>query len=120
MFGFLRRWRKRARAETDIGAPDIEAFFDSLLRVQVGKDHYTAMDRYRDFRRVFGETEAGRRVLWQILDWTGLYRTSAHPDPHVMYAREGERNLGLRLIETMNAEPVTPHPKPGDDDGGRS
>ncbi len=97
----LRLWRRHRR-----GVPDPEAFFDSLIRVKLGP-RYGRMDRYRDFRRVFLQSPDGRRVLWQILAWCHMYRPAAvRGDPHETYRREGERNIGLRILATMNAEPA--------------
>jgi hypothetical protein len=48
--------------------PDILAFLEALRPVRVGKETgYSRLDRYRDFRATFG-TDAGRRVLRQIMD----------------------------------------------------
>lgn len=91
-------WLRRHRE------PDIDKFFASLTPVQLGAS-YTRMDRYRDFRRVFG-TEDGKRVLWQIFEWTHMFRPIAVKDPHDTYRRDGERNIGLKILAMMNAEPL--------------
>ena len=76
--------------------------------------NYTEADRYRDFRAVFfGESTPlqGRRVLWQILEWCRLFRpVSAPGDPHETYRRDGERNIGLKIFMTLNAEPALAPP----------
>ncbi|NIA72523.1 hypothetical protein HBA54_28440 [Pelagibius litoralis] len=93
--------------------PDPEGFFEDLRRAAVGKN-YSGIDRYRDFRAVFfGEStaEQGRRVLWQILEWCRLFRpVSAPGDPHETYRRDGERNIGLKVFMTLNAEPAREAP----------
>ncbi|MGF1593962.1 MAG: hypothetical protein ACFCUW_11815 [Kiloniellaceae bacterium] len=93
------------------GGPDPEAFFATLRRSALG-GRYTAVDRYRDFRAVFfGQStpEQGKRVLWQILEWCRLFRpVSAPGDPHETYRRDGERNIGLKIFMTLNAEPDEP------------
>jgi rRNA maturation protein Nop10 len=102
------RWLfgRRARAE-----PDPDAFFAVLRRASLG-ERYTPADRYRDFRAVFfGQStpEQGKRVLWQILCWCRLFRpVSAPGDPHETYRRDGERNIGLKIFMTLNAEPDAP------------
>lgn len=96
-------WRWRS-----VGEPDPDAFFEALRRASLG-ERYTAQDRYRDFRAVFfGQStpEQGKRVLWQILCWCRLFRpVSAPGDPHETYRRDGERNIGLKIVMTLNAEP---------------
>ncbi len=88
--------------------PDPQAFFDALIQARLG-DGYGEADRYRDFRAVFlGQSgpEQGNRVLWQILEWTRMYQRVAAPgDPHETYFRDGERNVGLRILVTLNVEP---------------
>lgn len=87
------------------GEPDPEAFFDGLMRARLGEG-YDRAERFRDFRTVFA-TEAGRRVLWQILEWAHLFRPVAvHGDSTETYRRDGERNVGLRILATLNAEPL--------------
>lgn len=93
------------------GRPDPDAFFEALRRASLG-ERYTTIDRYRDFRAVFfGEStpQQGKRVLWQILEWCRLFRpVSAPGDPHETYRRDGERNIGLKIFMTLNAEPDEP------------
>ncbi|MAE44873.1 MAG: hypothetical protein CMF63_07815 [Magnetovibrio sp.] len=90
-----RWWGRRA---------DPEALLADLRSAQLGR--YSRALRYRDFREVFLGTPAGKRVLWQILDWARLYRSVAvKGDPHQTYFRDGERNIGLRIMATVNAEP---------------
>lgn len=67
---------------------------------------YTARDRFRDFAAVFG-TPQGRRVLAQILVWCQVWERSYVPgDANETILREGMRNIGLRIMETINIEPV--------------
>lgn len=87
------------------GAADPEAFFESLMRARLGEG-YGPVERYRDFRQVFA-SPAGRRVLWQILEWAHLFRPVAvRGDSNETYRRDGERNVGLRILATLNAEPL--------------
>lgn len=89
------------------GDPDPEAFLDDIRTAQVG--HYSRSGRYRDFRAVFqghSTPAQGRRVLWQIFFWGRMYAPVAvSGDPHMTYFRDGERNIGLRIMQTMNMEP---------------
>jgi hypothetical protein len=89
--------------------PDPIAFFDSLIKARLG-ERYGEPDRYRDFRAVFlghSTPEQGNRVLWQIFEWTRMYQRVAAPgDPHETYFRDGERNIGLRILVTLTAPPA--------------
>ena len=91
----LRRRRRR----------DPEAFFRDLATAQLGAG-YGAAERRRDFRSVFA-TPAGRRVLWSLFDWCGLYRPVAvKGDPYETYHRDGRRDIGLRILRALDAEPL--------------
>lgn len=108
------------RRKAGPGAPDPEAFFDALRRAKLG-GRDTALERYRDFRAVFlGDSTAlqGQRVLWQILAWCRIFRPVSVPgDPHETYRRDGERNIGLRIFMTLNAEPpAAPEDQQGEED----
>ncbi len=81
-----------------------------LADLSVPSEDYDPIDRYNDFRKVFLETEQGRRVLRQILGWGNLLKSHLvrmpNPiDPYTVVAREGERNLALRLFSVMMVEP---------------
>ncbi len=104
---FIKCWFKRT------GEPDPEAFLDDLRGANVGD--WSRMDRYREFRAVFlghSTPDQGRRVLWQILAWAHMYRpVAAKGDPYMTYFRDGERNIGLKIMISMNAEPSTERPE---------
>ncbi len=87
------------------GEPDPDAFMAALARSRIGAN-YTAFDRYRDFSTVFLDSDAGKRVLYQIFEWTHLYRSSYVPgDADATHVREGERAAGLKIFATLNGEP---------------
>ncbi len=68
---------------------------------------YTPNDRYHDFKKLF-TTDEGKRALREILSWCHLLKPSIIGSPidsHLMAMREGERNIGLRLLATINNEP---------------
>ncbi len=96
-------WQRLGRRKAD-SRSDPERFFASLLQARIGH-RYTEADRKRDFQATFS-TLAGRRVLWQIFEWTHMFRPISTADPHETYRRDGERNIGLRILATMNAEPT--------------
>ena len=100
----MTRWPWR---RYDVGDPDPEAFLAELAASHPGKA-YKPMDRYRDFRRLFLDSEQGRRVLYEILRWGNMFRPSApmaNFDPHETMFHDGERNVALRIMSTMHAEP---------------
>lgn len=67
---------------------------------------YSVRDRTRDFRALFSVTEQGRRVLAQVLSRCRLWdRTYAGDDTHETAFREGNRDIGLWLMDVMEAEP---------------
>jgi len=84
------------------------AAFETLTGLPVPTT-YTAMDRYRDFRLTFMSTPEGQRVLREILSWGHMFRPSflagGPIDPYRMAIHEGERNVALRLLTTVNTEP---------------
>lgn len=90
-----------------VGDPDPEAFLAELAASHPGKG-YTKMDRYRDFRRVFLSDEQGRRVLYEIMAFCGMFQSAAPRakfDPHQTMFFNGQQDIGFRLLATMNAEP---------------
>ncbi len=73
-------------------------------------EEYEPVDRYNDFRKVFLETDQGRRVLRQVLGWGHLLKSHLvgmpRPiDPYSILGFEGERNLALRIFSVMLVEP---------------
>lgn len=99
------RWRRYR-----VGDPDPEAFLAELARSHPGKAYHNSIDRYRDFRRVFLETEQGRRVLYELLSWGHMYRSPARIanfDPYETMFHDGESHIAKMIISTMHAEPAT-------------
>lgn len=43
----------------------------------------------------------GRRVMWRLLQRSGIYRTSFTGEALSMAFKEGERNQGLRLMDQV-------------------
>lgn len=86
--------------------PDPEALLRELAAVgEYPATFDGAMDAYRDFRAVFVEDERGRRVLSQILAWGHIMRSTADADALAMAVQNGERNLALRVLSTVEVEP---------------
>jgi hypothetical protein len=71
------------------------------------QEGYTPMDRYRDFKKVFGTAE-GKRVLREIISWGRLLRPPilGKPiDPYAMAVAFGERNLASKIMAAIHNEP---------------
>lgn len=64
-----------------------------------------SLDAYRDFREVFLGSERGKRVLNQIMSWGHTMRSTADEDAARMAILNGERNLSLRILATIEVEP---------------
>jgi hypothetical protein len=89
---------------------NLQAFFDSLKPAFVKprwKTSYTPLDRYREFNEVF-RTEAGRRVLAQIVDLCeGIPLSLNQIENHAYMAfRQGQREVGLKITQYMVDEPT--------------
>lgn len=120
--------RRKPSAPQRIGVThDAVAEFHAMVsaaRIPLDED-----DRTRLFTDVFLGSQAGRRVLHEILDWCGLYRPSVMGRPghaidvHATMVREGERNIGLRLMAVLMQDPPRDNPettKRTGDDGRNS
>ena len=84
-----------------------EEFLNELASAHT--QNYAEIDRYRDFRAVFLGSDQGRRVLYAIMGFGLMYRSSAYRgrfDPYKTLFHEGERNLALRILTTINNEPT--------------
>lgn len=53
-----------------------------------------------DIKLLLGK-QWGRRIVYQILERTGQYQTSFNSDSNVMSFNEGERNIGLWLLDKV-------------------
>lgn len=99
---------------------DLQAFYDALIPVQVKEGgSYTAVDRLRDFREVFFSTDQGQRVLGLIMnECEGLPVTLNQIGDHSYLAfRHGKREVGLRIVQWMNALPPDVKIERMEDDG---
>ena len=84
------------------------AILAELLATLPSRDGYPPMERYRDFRKVFG-TEEGKRVLGEILSWGRILGSPilGRPvDPYAMAIAFGERNMAQKLMAAVYIEPV--------------
>ncbi len=85
---------------------ELEEMVKELGAAHPGRGRYDRIDRYRDFREVFLGSDAGKRVLYEILSWSRMFRPVAvKGDPYETYRRDGERNIGLTILSVTNIEP---------------
>lgn len=89
---------KRARLSAP---PDPEALLRDLAHT-LEIERYGETDRRRDFHRIFGGP-AGRRVLYQILLWGGLYDAEAPLDGQELQRWAGRRDLATNILTALHA-----------------
>ncbi|MEX9744528.1 MULTISPECIES: hypothetical protein [Providencia] len=53
-----------------------------------------------DLKQVMS-TEYGRRFVWKILSASGVFHSSFSSDPYSTYFKEGARNRGLELFNSV-------------------
>lgn len=86
---------------------DPEKFLD-VLQASRSKN-YTRAERYRDFRQVFmgnSSPEQGQRVLAEIFKEGMMFRNGVVAgDPQETAARAGKRDLCVRIMALLNADP---------------
>lgn len=94
---------------------DIADFIEALRPVKVGRNNYTRLDRYRDFRAVFG-SEQGKRVLSQIIDASeGGVIAEADAESHARLAfRAGMRRVGALIAAWATIAPPEDAPEQGE------
>lgn len=49
-------------------------------------------------------SKRGRRIVWRILDQSGVFRLSFNPNAMQMAFAEGNRNFGNRVLALIHAE----------------
>lgn len=81
--------------------------FSEMIAANAPDRKYSALDRHREFGRLFEGGPEGRRVLAQILMRCLVWDRSHVPgDPYETARREGMRDVGLWIMEIVNAEPA--------------
>ena len=80
---------------------------EKLLRelAEFGK-YDDPIDAYREFRLVLLGTDPAMRVTNQIMTWGHIMASTADPDPIQMAILNGERNLALKILSTLETEPT--------------
>ena len=85
------------RYEEGAGKDDTEA-----AREAIEADNRRKMAKGKgDVQQVLKMVEA-RRMLWRVLEWSHVMHLSFHPDAKITAFREGQRDIGLRLVEIIN------------------
>ncbi len=96
--------------------PGPGGLFDVLSKSRAGSG-YSAEDRRQDFRTVLLGSEAGRRVLYELLAWSHLFASTFVPGgSHATHWREGGRDVGLRILAALSPEPPSKIPESADGD----
>lgn len=65
---------------------------------------YTAAQRVRDYRIVFGSDE-GQRVLRDLVARGWVLSGTLHENSHITAHREGERNMVLEIMRVLQLRP---------------
>ena len=95
------------------GIPDPQVLFTQLSQAFTGVA-YGPEDKYQDFRHVFLKDQQGQRVLYEVLEWAHVFAPiivvdkQGRVDGSMTLYQDGERNIGLKLLSTLNAEPIAP------------
>lgn len=75
-----------------------------------------AVDRRRSddvkdaFRNALRTTQ-GRAVLWQVLEWAGVYRDPFSGDDAATNYTLGQQSIGRRVIDTLNGIDPMAYPR---------
>ncbi len=72
-------------------------------------DEYSDQDEQRDFRRLFLDTDEGRRVLARLLSrcgWMGAQPPvlNGHEAPQVVVYEEGRRSVGQMIASILDRD----------------
>ena len=87
-----------------------QELMDTLESSFTSIDGRTKLDRYREFRIIFLDTDIGKRVLHDILGLAKLSAPIAPPFPEPietnrMMILEGGRELAVKIIDVIMKEP---------------
>lgn len=65
------------------------------------RDRMAAEREAADIRWLM-ESEQGRRIVWRLLNQSGVFRSSFSSDALAMAFSEGNRNIGLQLMAQVH------------------
>lgn len=72
------------------------------VRDALEREAKTARDQeIEDFKWLVAHAQ-GRRLLWRLLERTGVYRTSYNGSTNDTLFREGSRNIGLEVLGELH------------------
>jgi len=99
----LLRWLYRSGDD----AKSLQAFFDSMQPVKVGKNDYTDFDCYQDFNETFNSPH-GRRTLHQIIAFAEgeIMKERDAEQTHRTAFLNGRRTVGLWIVQKMQDMPA--------------
>ena len=80
-------------------AKEFNASDEKSVKSQTQKDKNIRDTELEDWRLLLSK-QWGRRLVWRILDQTGLYRTSFTGNSTTFF-NEGQRNIGLWLVDEV-------------------
>ena len=61
-----------------------------------------AMDEEKDDIKWLMSSKRGRRILWRLMDQSGVFRLSFNPNAMQMAFSEGNRNFGNRVLGVVH------------------
>tara|TARA_R100000750_G_C2341849_1_gene94528 strand:+ start:45 stop:359 length:315 start_codon:yes stop_codon:yes gene_type:complete len=80
-------------------AKEFNASDEKSVKSQTQKDKNIRDTELEDWRLLLSK-QWGRRLVWRILDQTGMYRTSFTGNSTTFF-NEGARNIGLWLVDEV-------------------
>ena len=76
-------------------------FFEDEEEKQTPSPAEQEYQKFLDDLREVTHTPAGKRVFWQLLEYTDVHSSSFDADPHVMSFNEGRRDVGLWIEKQL-------------------
>jgi hypothetical protein len=89
----------------ELSMSEMDGLMGDLAAVQTS--HRGPIEVHAEFRKVFLGSDMGKRVLYDILGWCHVWRSSiVAVNPHMTYAYEGQRALALRILKALHVQPT--------------
>jgi hypothetical protein len=63
------------------------------------------LDAITQLQAVF-DSEEGKKVLYELMKSCHMLHSTFDPNPQEMAYREGERSVVLRILNTLNVDPI--------------
>lgn len=74
------------------------------MKVEPRARYESLLERVRDYQIVFG-SEVGQRVLYDLMQAAGLFTINQDVEPGVLAAKQGQKNMILRIMGLVDANP---------------